>query len=85
MIARQAAVFNARCRVYAPRYRQAALAAVYAPPEMEGDGAYEFAGATCATRSATTWKHYNKGRLFIVAGHSQGAGAHERWPKEFGR
>ena len=29
-------------------------------------------------------KHYNKGRPFIVAGHSQGAAHIERWLKEFG-
>ena len=84
VIARQAAVFNACCRVYAPRYRQAASAAVYAPPEMKAMGAYEFAWGDVRDAFRYYLKHYNKGRPFIVAGHSQGAAHIERWLKEFG-
>ncbi len=68
----QASVFNECCRVFAPRYRQATLAAAldhsadaYAAMELAyGDVARAF-DAFIATR--------NGGRPFILAGHSQGS------------
>jgi hypothetical protein len=84
VIARQAAVFNACCRVYAPRYRQAASAAVYAPPEMKAMGAYEFAWGDVRAAFQHYLRRWNQGRPFIIAGHSQGAAHIERWLKEFG-
>ncbi|MCU0759583.1 MAG: DUF3089 domain-containing protein [Steroidobacteraceae bacterium] len=84
VIARQAAVFNACCRVYAPRYRQAASAAVYAPPQMKALGAYEFAWGDVRAAFRHYLEHWNAGRPFILAGHSQGAAHIERWLNEFG-
>jgi hypothetical protein len=71
----QAARFSQRCRVFAPMYRQLTLAAIAAPPSKE-----EFvAAARLAYRDVRdAWldylRHYNKGRGFVLIGHSQGAG-----------
>ena len=85
VIARQASVFNACCRVYAPRYRQATAAGVYAPASMKGMGAYELAWQDVRAAFLYYLKHYNHGRPFIIAGHSQGGAHSERWLTEFGR
>ena len=79
VVARQAAVFNACCRVFAPRYRQVASAGVYAPPAMKAADAYEFAWGDVRSAFLHYMKHWNKGRPFIIAGHSQGAAHTERW------
>jgi hypothetical protein len=84
VIARQAAVFNACCRVYAPRYRQASAAAVYAPPEKRPLEAYDLAWVDVRAAFLYYMKHWNHGRPFILAGHSQGAEHIRRWIEEFG-
>ncbi len=84
VIARQAAVFNACCRVYAPRYRQAASAAVYAPPAKQPQLAYDLAWGDVRAAFLHYVKHWNRGRPFIVAGHSQGGLHVQRWLEEFG-
>ncbi|WP_049974279.1 DUF3089 domain-containing protein [Azospirillum sp. B4] len=72
VIARQASVFNACCRVFAPRYRQGSSLAF---STMAGDGAKAFDLAYGDVERA--FDHYiahdNGGRPFILAGHSQGA------------
>lgn len=85
VIARQASVFNACCRVFAPRYRQATAAAVFAPPALKPMLAYEQAWQDVRAAFLYYLKHYNKGRPFIIAGHSQGGAHTERWLSEFGR
>jgi hypothetical protein len=72
VIARQATAFNACCRVYAPRYRQAGSGAVDA---MAGDGGKAYNLAYGDVRAAFQYylDHDNHGRPFILAGHSQGA------------
>lgn len=71
VIARQASVFNACCRIFAPRYRQASSLAF---GHMAGDGAHAYALAYEDVLRA--FDHYmandNRGRPFILAGHSQG-------------
>ena len=84
VIARQAAVFNACCRVFAPRYRQATAAALAATPAMRGLEAYEFAWGDVRRAFMHYLAHWNQGRPFIIAGHSQGATHVERWLNEFG-
>lgn len=71
VIARQAAIFNGCCRVYAPRYRQAASAAVYATDDS-GDKARAVGYEDVKTAFQYYLDHYNDGRPFILAGHSQG-------------
>jgi hypothetical protein len=68
VIARQASVFNACCRVYAPRYRQASL--------LNKNGERVLALELAYGDIARAFDHYlkfdNHGRPFILAGHSQG-------------
>lgn len=68
----QASAFNGCCRIYAPRYRQAGL---YAFIDKTGDGekALDLAYADVAAAFDYYLAHYNNGRPFILAGHSQGA------------
>jgi len=71
VIARQAAAFNGCCRVYAPRYRQAATAALYAKDDS-GDKARNLGYDDVKDAFRYYLDHYNDGRPFILAGHSQG-------------
>jgi pimeloyl-ACP methyl ester carboxylesterase len=84
VIARQASAFNACCRVYAPRYRQASAAALAAPPEMQPLSAYDLAWTDLRAAFRYYLDHWSKGRPFIIAGHSQGAAHIHRWLEEFG-
>ena len=72
VMAGQASVFNECCRVFAPRYRQATLAAFF----DEGDSGplaldLAFEDVVAAFRYYVT--HFNEGRPFVLAGHSQGS------------
>jgi hypothetical protein len=71
-IARQASIFKDCCRIYAPRYRQAASRAV---GQLDGDGGKAFALAYGDVERAFDFylAHYNRGHPFILVGHSQGA------------
>lgn len=71
VIARQASVFNGCCRVFAPRYRQASLAAFSSP--QNGGKAYALAYVDVLSAFDHYMAHDNHGRSFILAGHSQGA------------
>jgi hypothetical protein len=85
VIARQASVFNACCRVYAPRYRQTTAGALMVPPAMKGLLAYDLAWQDVRAAFLYYLKHWNKGRPFIIAGHSQGALMTEHWLEEFAK
>ncbi len=69
---RQIGAFAACCRVYSPRYRQASSRAF---AEMAGDGAKAYDLAYLDVRAA--FRYYlaneNRGRPFVLVGHSQGA------------
>lgn len=71
VIARQASVFNGCCRIFAPRYRQASLAAFAAP--ADGAKAYALAYTDVLRAFERYLANDNHGRPFILAGHSQGA------------
>ena len=68
----QASAFNGCCRVYAPRYRQATLGAFL---DRAGNGAKALAVAYQDIENAFDYfiAHYNQGRPFVLAGHSQGS------------
>ncbi|MDP6909269.1 MAG: DUF3089 domain-containing protein, partial [Flavobacteriales bacterium] len=67
----QASVFNASCRVYAPRYRQAVVSVFY-ESSKDGEKALDLAYQDVKRAFLFFLENYNKGRPFIVAGHSQG-------------
>lgn len=67
----QASVFNASCRVFAPRYRQAVVSVFYEPTE-DGGKALDLAYSDVKRAFEYYLEHYNNGRPFIIAGHSQG-------------
>ncbi len=71
VMARQASAFNGCCKIYAPRYRQATIAAMGAKDDS-GTRAYGLAYEDVLA----AWRHYtetwNEGRPFIIASHSQG-------------
>jgi hypothetical protein len=67
----QSSVFNASCRVYAPRYRQAIIKVFY-QPSVDGDKALDFAYQDVKRAFIHFLDNYNNGRPFIIAGHSQG-------------
>lgn len=78
----QASVFNDRCRVFAPRYRQAHINAFFIPDSVSKkyfDLAYEDIKAAFEYYL----KHYNNGRPIIIASHSQGTLHAGRLLKEF--
>lgn len=71
MMGGQASAFTSACRVYAPKYRQAAIAAYGLPSEVA-----EVVFGTAYEDVAAAFRHYiaehNHGRPFILASHSQG-------------
>jgi hypothetical protein len=71
-IRRQASVFNGTARIYAPRYRQATLFSFFDEVSPSGKEALEQAYADVKTAFQYYLAHYNQGRPFIIAGHSQG-------------
>ncbi|AYA38522.1 DUF3089 domain-containing protein [Hymenobacter oligotrophus] len=81
-IRKQASVFNAAGRVYAPRYRQAALYAFF---DSTANGKQALALAYADVKAAFDYylKHYNQGRPIILAGHSQGTYHAQRLLREF--
>ena len=62
----QVSAFNGCCRLYAPHYRQATLAALKEPRAMD------IAYGDIARAFHYYLAHENKGRPFIIASHSQG-------------
>jgi Protein of unknown function (DUF3089) len=68
----QAAVFNGCCKIYAPRYRQATI---YSFMDNSGSGKEALKLAYEDVERAFDYfiEHYNQGRPFILAAHSQGS------------
>jgi hypothetical protein len=68
----QAAVFNGCCKIYAPRYRQATI---YSFMDNSGSGKEALKLAYDDVERAFDYfiEHYNQGRPFILASHSQGS------------
>ena len=71
-IKNQASAFNLAGRVYAPRYRQAHIHAYYTENQEAGKKALNFAYQDVKAAFEYYMEHYNEGRPFILASHSQG-------------
>lgn len=65
-------IFNESCNIYAPYYRQACLAVLSADQE-DFDSAFMLAYSDATRAIDYYFDHFNKGRKFVLAGHSQGA------------
>ncbi len=68
----QASVFNGSCRVYAPRYRQGTFY-VFLSTDKNSDQALNLAFEDVVTSFRHYLRHFNQGRPFFIAGHSQGS------------
>jgi hypothetical protein len=68
----QASVFNACCRIFAPRYRQATISA-FLRPGADSFEAYDLAYSDVLRAFDHYIAHDNGGRPFILASHSQGS------------
>ncbi|WP_400193553.1 DUF3089 domain-containing protein [Hymenobacter sp. B81] len=81
-IRKQASVFNAAGRIYAPRYRQATLMSFF-DSTANGQRALELAYGDVRAAFQYYLDHHNQGRPIIVAGHSQGTHHARRLLREF--
>ena len=79
-IQNQASVYLNIANIYAPHYRQMHIQSYF---DLE-NGLQAFEVAYLDVKSAFThyWKNFNKGKKFIIAGHSQGTNHTERLLKE---
>ena len=70
----QASIFNGAGRVYAPRYRQAHLKSFYTKQhKAEAKQALDLAYEDVKSAFQYYLLHFNQGRPFIIASHSQGS------------
>ena len=72
-ILHQATIFNRAGRVFAPRYRQAHLSAFFSKDKKSAEQALDVAYADVRTAFDYYLEHWNQGRPFVIAAHSQGA------------
>jgi hypothetical protein len=69
----QSTIFNGVARVFAPRYRQAHLYSFFTKDSLSAEQALDVAYADVLAAFDYYIEYENKGRPFILAGHSQGA------------
>ncbi len=69
----QAARYSEDCKVYAPMYRQATLAGISDPGNVD-PGIFAKAYGDVLAAWKNYLRNYNKGRGVVLIGHSQGAG-----------
>ncbi len=72
-IRHQATIFNTVGRIYAPRYRQAHLDAFFTRDTASAAQAFDIAYRDVLAAFEHYLTHWNNGRPFILAAHSQGA------------
>lgn len=68
----QASAFYSTCNAFMPKYRQAIFAS-FVDKKGNGKQALELAYQDVRTAFEYYWTHHNKGRPFVLAGHSQGS------------
>ncbi len=68
----QASVYNGTCRVFAPRYRQATFYS-FLNPSDNSHQAFDLAYSDVKKAFNHYLEHWNQGRPFIIASHSQGS------------
>ncbi|MBI3235638.1 MAG: DUF3089 domain-containing protein [Bacteroidetes bacterium] len=78
----QASVFNEKCRVFAPRYRQAHIRSFFTHT-TDSDNAFETAYADIKAAFECYLKNYNNNRPIVIASHSQGTKHAGRLLKDF--
>jgi hypothetical protein len=78
----QASAFNGCCRVFAPRYRQAALRSFMSDSPRAAQ-AIDFAYADVRRAFLYYLEHLDEGRPLVIASHSQGTVHATRLLKEF--
>ncbi|MBK8609480.1 MAG: DUF3089 domain-containing protein [Chitinophagaceae bacterium] len=78
----QASAFNEKCRVFAPRYRQAHIRSFFTS-DPETEKAFEIAYQDVKTAFEYYLKNYNNNKPIIIASHSQGTKHAGRLLKEF--
>jgi hypothetical protein len=71
MMANQASAYNGCCNVYAPRYRQASIYAYFSGEEV-AEPVLAFAYQDVERAFDYFLEHFNRGRPFVIASHSQG-------------
>ena len=79
----QASVFNESCKVYAPRYRQAALHNFFTKNNETSQKAFDIAYQDIKAAFEYYLKNYNNGKPIIIAGHSQGSMHAQRLLREY--
>lgn len=79
----QASIFNKVGKVYAPRYRQAHIKAFFTKDKESAKQALDFAYQDVRRAFVYYLEHYNNGRPFILASHSQGTAHAQRLITEF--
>ena len=79
----QASVFNEKCRIFAPRYRQANLKAFYSDNQKNAISAFDTAYEDVRKSFIYYLEHFNQGRPIIIASHSQGTVHAAKIIKEF--
>ena len=72
MMANQASAYNGCCNIYAPRYREANIFVYFSADIKRRDAVLDFAYQDVKRSFEYFIEHYNEGRPFIIASHSQG-------------
>lgn len=79
----QASAFNAAGKIYAPRYRQAHYSVFLTPHKDDKQAALDTAYSDVEQAFLYYLAHWNQGRPFIIASHSQGTIHAARIIKEY--
>ncbi len=82
-VSNQATAFNAACRIFAPRYRQAHIKAFLAPDSNASQQAFNLAYQDVKEAFEYYLQHENDGRPIVIAAHSQGSMHAIRLLKEY--